>query len=164
MADLAAVRAALATALTGIDGLRTYAYIPDSVNVPAAIVGPPAIAFDKAYRRGLDVVRVPLRIYVCRASDRLAQARLDAFFETEPAEARLVDDDEVYFIADGGDFIDLGFTPVSVKTAIEADLSLGGVAHSVRVVSAQGYGAYTIAGIDYMGAEWTVEVIVPGEA
>ena len=47
----------------------------------------------------------------------------------------------------------------SVKVAVESDITLGGVAQSVRVVEADNYGVYTINNIDYLGVEFTIEVI-----
>lgn len=164
MADLAAIRTALAAALATITGLRAFAYIPDSVPVPAAVVGAPSIAFDKTYGRGLDIIRVPIRVYVCRTSDRLAQARLDAYFETGVGTTRITDDQGVYLVGDDGAFLAADITAASLKAAIETDRTLGGVAHSTRVTSAEGFGTYTIGGLDVLGAEWQVEVVVRGGA
>ena len=47
----------------------------------------------------------------------------------------------------------------SVKAKVESDVTLGGVAQSTRVVEADNYGVYTINNIDYLGVEFTVEVI-----
>ena len=47
----------------------------------------------------------------------------------------------------------------SIKAQIESDITLGGVAQSVREVEADNYGVYTINNIDYLGVEFLVEVI-----
>lgn len=159
MADLTAIREAIATALGAIAGLRTFAYIPDSVSPPCAVVGAPEVDFDRTMARGADAIRLPVRVLVARATDRTAQAALDAYFETGVGEVRLVDEAGVYLVDDAGAFFSPGTAAASVKSAIEADPTLGGVAHTCRVVRAQGYGAYAVAGVDLLGAEWTVEVV-----
>jgi hypothetical protein len=47
----------------------------------------------------------------------------------------------------------------SVRAAIDADPTLGGVAHSTRVVAARDFGVYEVAGVSYIGGEFEVEVI-----
>ena len=47
----------------------------------------------------------------------------------------------------------------SVKAQVESDVSLGGAANSVRVIECKEVGLYNINNIDYLGAEFTVEVI-----
>lgn len=163
MADITAIRRGIATALTAISGLRTFAYIPDSVPTPAAIVGRPEVDFDRTMRRGADTIRLQVLVLVGRATDRRAQAALDAYFETGIGSIRLTDEDGVYLTTEEGTPIVLEVAAASVKSAIEADPTLGGVCDSARVVRATGYGAYTVAGADLLGAEWTVEVIAAGE-
>ena len=46
-----------------------------------------------------------------------------------------------------------------MKAKVESDITLGGVAQSVRVVEADNYGVYTINNIDYLGVEFMIEVI-----
>jgi hypothetical protein len=46
----------------------------------------------------------------------------------------------------------------SVKAAIEADVTLGGVAHSTRVLTADPR-PMTVGSVEYFGAEFNVEVI-----
>lgn len=53
----------------------------------------------------------------------------------------------------------------AVKTAIEADRTLGGACHACRVLSARprSFGTATGSGsITYAGAEWRVKVMAPG--
>lgn len=164
MADITAIREAIAQSLTAISGLRTFAYVPDAVPTPAAIVGRPEVDFDTTYRRGTDTIRLPVLILVGRATDRSAQMALDAFFETGVGEIRLIDDAGVYLTTDGGEPFVLNVRAASVKSAIEEDPTLGGVVMSTRVVRAADYGAYTVGGLTLLGAEWTVEVLAAGEA
>ena len=51
---ISAVRDAAQTRLATITGLRTYDLIPDTVNVPAAVVGNLELTWDEAMQRGLD--------------------------------------------------------------------------------------------------------------
>ena len=52
-----------------------------------------------------------------------------------------------------------GSGSTSVKSAIEGDTTLGGVVSSARVVEASNYGVYTVNSIDYLGVEFSVEII-----
>ena len=47
----------------------------------------------------------------------------------------------------------------SIKQAIETDKTLSGSAQTVRVSEAREYGVYNANNIDYLGVEFTVEVI-----
>lgn len=46
---------------------------------------------------------------------------------------------------------------LSVKAAVEADVTLGGTAHTSRVTGFSDYGTMVISGIEYLGARMTVE-------
>ena len=132
--NLAAIRAGLKTRLATISGLRTYDTIPDSFTAPAAIVGMPTlISYDATFNRSHDKLTFPIRVLVTKATDRAAQERLEPYLD--------------------------GTGSTSIKTAIEGDPTLGGAAALVRVLNAQGLGVYDVAGIPYLGAEFTVEVI-----
>lgn len=133
MAQLSAIRAGLTANLQSIEGLRTHDTIPDQINVPAAVVGMPKVEFDVTMVRGADKITVPVRVYASRADERSGQDLLDEYLDTNGA--------------------------TSVKTAIESDPQLGGAAHTLRVTTADGYGVYAIAGVDYLGVEFIVEVI-----
>jgi hypothetical protein len=134
MGDIHAIREGLATALGAIAGLRTNAYVPDSVSTPAAVVGgPDEVSFDQVFGRGADRFMIPVRLYAGRASERAGQRALDAYLSSAGAQ--------------------------SVKAALEADHTLGGVAHTCRVTRASGYGVYTVAGQDLLGVEFQVEVL-----
>ena len=134
MASLYEIRAQLKARLATIDGLRAFGFVPDSLPVPAAFVGAPEeVQFDVTMARGCDRWLIPVRVAVSRATDRHAQEDLDDYLA--------------------------GSGPRSIKAAIEGDFTLGSVAHSVRVKTARGYGVFTHAGIQYLGAEWLVDVI-----
>ena len=134
MSSLSAIRDAIKTAVDTITGLHAYDTIPDTITVPCAVVGgPERIQFDATMQRGLDRHTIILRVYASRASDRAGQDRLDAL------------------LAKTGSG--------SVKTAIESDPTLGGVVATCRVIEARGYGAYIVAGIDYIGVEFVLDVV-----
>lgn len=132
--NIASVRAGLKTRLSTISGLRCYEVIPSQFAPPAAIVGMPSILnYDYTFARSNDRITYPVRIIVAKATDRTAQELLEQYLDSTGS--------------------------LSVKTAIEADPSLGGAANLTRVLSAQGLGVYDMGGVPYLGCEFTVEVI-----
>jgi hypothetical protein len=133
VADLGTIRANLATRLATIAGLRAFAYIPDLLPVPAAFIGGPTSA--KALTMGSNKRdwRIPVRIFVSRADDRVGQGKLD-------------------------DYLIIGTT--SIDDALAGDKTLGGVADFAVVQdSAKGYGVYEANGIKYWGFEVEVRIV-----
>lgn len=127
------VREGLRARLATIAGLRTFAEIPESIPVPCAIVGVPSeVLFDSTLARTNDQATFPVRVMVARANDRSAQKALDVYLQSTGAS--------------------------SIKTVIEAESSLGGAANTLKVDRVSGIGVYTIAGVDYLGAEFSVRV------
>jgi hypothetical protein len=134
MADISTIASGLAAALATIPKLRTQAEILDTVPVPCAIVGPPSsIEYDEVMARGADVYTFTVRVLVARASERSAQRALSGYASGSGAQ--------------------------SVKAALESDPTLGGVADTVRVMSANGIGVYAYGDVDYLGLEFTTEVV-----
>lgn len=134
MADIAALVDGLSANLGTVDKLRVQAEILDTVPIPCAIVGPPtSIDYDAVMARGADVYVFAVRVLVARASERSAQRALFAYAS--------------------------GTGSKSIKAAIESDPTLGGSADSVRVASAGNIGVYGYGEADYLGIEFTVEVI-----
>lgn len=135
MTSVADVRTGLAARLSTIAGLRAVAYAADRVSPPAAVVALGSIEYDATFSpRGVDVYTLTVRIYASRADDRIGQDKLDS-----------------YLAASGAN---------SIKLAIEADKTLGGIAETCRVLGVENYGAYEVAGVDYYGADLTVTVWV----
>lgn len=66
----------VAAALGTIDGLRAFAYLPDRVVPPAAIVDLPTIEYDATFRRGGDRLTLPVTVLVSRADTRTARDSL----------------------------------------------------------------------------------------
>lgn len=71
----------MARRLGTIDGLRPFAYPPDSVTAPAGIVSyPKEIEFDQTYGRGLDRIEAwPVVVVVGKVTDRTAADRIYAY-------------------------------------------------------------------------------------
>ncbi len=134
MASLSSIRTGLSTRLATISGLSVYSYVPDSIEPPTAVVGVmSSVDYDSAMSRGSDMYEIPLYLYVSRVDAELSQDSLDEFLA--------------------------GSGSSSIKQAIEGDTTLGGVVSSARVVEASNYGVYTINSIDYLGVEFSVEII-----
>lgn len=139
MSRVGDIRTAMATALDGISGLRAKAYEPDSIAPPLAVVGDVAINYDETFGSAADRchrLAITVRVYVPRANDKAGQDRLDGYVSPTGAS--------------------------SIKAALEADKTLGGVIDDLHVPSMSGYGFYEVAGTVYMGAEFTVNVLAQG--
>lgn len=134
MASLSSIRTGLSTRLATISGLSVYSYVPDSIEPPTSVVGVmSSVDYDSTMSRGSDMYEIPLYLYVSRVDAELSQDSLDEFLA--------------------------GSGSSSIKQAIEGDTTLGGVVSSARVVEASNYGVYTINSIDYLGVEFSVEII-----
>lgn len=108
--NVSTVRDGLKTRLQTITGLRAYDVIPDKVTPPCAIVGQLDFTFDIDNARGLDQASCDVYVIVQRLDARSGQNKLDDY---------------------------LGTGSSSIKTAIEADRTLGGAVNTLRVTSAE---------------------------
>lgn len=131
------VRQALANRIATISGLTVYNTIPDSVTVPAAIIGPPAgqmpfLHYSDTFDGGVTYL-LAIRVYVSRYDSPMAQDALDPFVAPTGSQ--------------------------SLDATIDADPSLGGVVEYANLVEVRNYGKYTIGDVDYVGAEWLVRVM-----
>lgn len=133
MTTLTGIKQGLANNLASITGLRTSSVIPEQVNPPVAIIALNSIDYDTTFRRGLDTYTFTVTVIVGRADARTGQNTLDAY------------------AAPTGTY--------SVKSAIELDRSLGGVANDTRATGLSNYGNLTIGELNYLAAEWSVTVI-----
>ena len=132
MATVSQIREGLATRLGNISGLRTAATVPDDPNPPQAIVMPQEIQYDTAMARGLDTFTYTILVIVGRVDERSAQNLLDGYCPSTGS--------------------------TSIKTALEDDKSLGGVAKDLRVTSMRNYSSVTVGPNTYLGAEFTCVV------
>jgi len=126
------MRTGLETRLATISGLRAYEYIPDNPNPPCAVVQLGRIEFDQSFRRGVDQYEFRVLLIVGRVAERAAQKTMDGFLDPTGAG--------------------------SVKTAIEADSTLGGLTVDTRVREMRGLGSIGIGDVTYQTAEFIIDV------
>ena len=133
MAALVDIAEGLKDALLSIDGVRAFDYVPDQLPVPCGIITPESGDYDTTMSRGSDTYTLNVSMVVARATDRWAQTSLSGY------------------VAGSGE--------TSVKAAIEADPTLGGVAQTLRVTRAGSISRYQQGDVTYLVVEFTVEVI-----
>lgn len=136
MGSITDVRAGIKTRLATITGLNTYALIPMTPNLPAALVMPRTIEFDESMARGSDLLTFDVLVLVTESITELAQSQLDPYLAGSGAQ--------------------------SIKAAIEGDTTLGGAADWTRVTGVSAYGDIQYSGKLYLGARFSVEVDVDG--
>jgi hypothetical protein len=134
MASLTNIRNEIGNNLSSITGLNIYKYVPDMVEPPTAVVGVvERIEYDSTMARGSDVYTIPVLVYISRVDAQLSQESLDSYLQSSGAN--------------------------SIKAQIESDTTLNSEAQSVRVTDATDYGVYNVNNIDYIGVQFSVEVI-----
>lgn len=127
----------LATALSGIDGLRVFDYAPEGVHeLPAAIVR--LESRESVETLGGGAVRGSLRVEaLASASDaRRGEDALAAFIEPHGAQ--------------------------SIEAAASADPTWGGAVDDGRLVSVDNIGRRKVGGVSCMGAEFHFWFVVSG--
>ncbi len=133
LTSLTALMEGVADRLQTIAGLRVFAYPPDNITPPAAVVAfPIEIAYDLTMARGSDRVTIPVHIVVGKVSDRSAALNLSEY------------------LSGSGD--------KSVKSAIEADVTFAGAVDTARVETAS-VSVMSIAGIDYLAATFDIDIV-----
>jgi hypothetical protein len=132
--DLNDVMDEVAAQLDTISGLRCFAYPPDDVQPPAAIVSyPEAITFDETYGRGMDRMTMPVWLLVDRVVDRTSRARLAAYCAGSGAS--------------------------SVKAVLESGTYTA--FHTVRVTGVE-FESVTVAGTEYVAAIFDLDIAGAG--
>lgn len=132
--DLNAVMDGLGFRLKLIPGLRVFDFVPDGFSPPAAVVAlPETIEYDTSFARGADRCTFPVHVLVGKAHDRSARDALAAYMRGDGAS--------------------------SVKAVLESDVSLGGVAQSLRVTGAS-VSVMTVGAMDFLAATFDVDVVV----
>jgi hypothetical protein len=129
--SISLLRQGLANNLQTITGLRVVETLPDLVNPPMAMIGLTKVAYNQQNQRSMAEYTFQVTVVLGRVSERTAQAALDVL------------------VAPGQG---------SIKYAIESDRTLGGNAYEVFVPELSAYGAVSINGIDYLSAEFSVQV------
>lgn len=134
MTTVSAVRTGLATRVATISGLTAHATVPTTPQVPSVLVQATGGDFDLTMADGGETWRFDLILLAIQAATKwdVAQDAIDAYLARTGAS--------------------------SIKAAIEADVTLGGVAHSTRVIGWADYGTISMGGVEYFGARLRVEV------
>lgn len=124
----------LGTALSSISGLRVSPYHVDRISPPAAIVGwPDPITYDATLGRGSDTLMLPVFVLVGTIDQRTSRNLLATYLD--------------------------GSGIKSVKAAIDNHTFTA--CHFARVSSAR-VEAMSVAGVDYLGAVFDVELTGSG--
>ena len=129
---LSEIRDAMGTALGAVPNLRVRPLIPALVTPPMAVVQPQQIEYDLNARNGVNRYTFTVTVFVTKADDRSAQLRVDPF------------------VAPSG----VG----SVKAALEADRTLGGVVDTLRVTNVSNYSSTDANDVLYLAVDFEVEV------
>lgn len=132
--NIATVMDELGAAIDLIPGLRVFPYWADKVTPPAAVVSwPSPLTFDATYSRGGDQCSFPLTVLVGKVNARTAR------------------DDLAKYLSGSG--------PDSIKQAVETFATSAW--DSARVTQAE-VAVITLSGAEYLGAEFTIDVIGSG--
>lgn len=132
MASLGALRDGIAANLATIPGLRSSAFIPDNINPPMAIITPQNIEYHRSFQNGLNTYNFVITVLVGRVSERAAQNTLDAYCAPTGSS--------------------------SIKSAIESNRTLSGLAFDTVVSDMRNYGSVTIGENTYLTAEFDCAV------
>jgi hypothetical protein len=127
-----AIRRGLAQRLRTIEGLEAYTFITSRPNVPAAMVSRRHTAYDATMARGSDDFEYLITMAVSWADPEVAQESMSRYLDT------------------AGD--------LSVKAAVEAEDTLGGVVDFARVVEAREELIREFGDTPYLTVEIVVEV------
>ena len=134
MASLTNIRNEIGNNLSSITSLSIHKFVPDTIEPPTAVVGVvERIEYDNTMSRGADTYTIPVLVYISRVDAQLSQETLDSYLQSSGAN--------------------------SIKAQIESDTTLNNEAQSVRVTDATDYGVYNVNNIDYIGVQFSVEVI-----
>jgi hypothetical protein len=124
----------VSTQLDTITGLRCFAYPPDSITPPAAIVSyPEDLPFDATYDRGADTVLLPVIVAVGKVHDRSTRDLVAAYCDGSGAS--------------------------SIKAVLEAGTYTA--FDSLRVVSVE-FDVVRIGSADYLSALFDLDIIGNG--
>ena len=129
---LSDIRAAMGTALATVPNLRVRELIPSLVTPPMAVVIPTNIEYDLNAANGLHRYTFTVTVFVVKADDRAAQLRVDPF------------------VAPTG--------TGSIKGALEADRTLGGVVNTLRVTNVSNYSSQDANDVLFLAVDFEVEV------
>ena len=134
MTTISEIRSGLAARLVTITGLRSKSdgTIPDNVNPPYAIVQLSSVDYHRAFNNALNTYNFIVTVVIGRVSEGTAQRNLDNYCTPSGAS--------------------------SIRGAIEADRTLGGVVFDTIVTGMRNYGSVTIGETNYLAAEFDIAV------
>jgi hypothetical protein len=136
VADLTAIRNALAAQITAVAGLRAYGQAKDSVSPPAAVIIP-----------GRPFMKYGVTMPPIRAAD-MRLVVLVVVSDSAPTDQTQQDLDAYLGIGTG--------EPGSIALALQADPTLGGLVSDSYVDQISTYGRIDYAAVTYFGARLDV--------
>lgn len=126
----------LGVALARVEGLRVFPYSVARITPPAAVVlWPETIRYDQTMGRGSDRVTLPVIILVGRTDDRSARDTLSVYLD--------------------------GYGASSVKTVVEAHNTTRWDSATVTTATPD---AFQSAGVEYIGAQFEIDIFGTGAA
>ena len=131
-ATISQINTALADALSAIDGLQGYDYEPDSIYPPIAFPSITNIDYHRAMGGGLIIYDITIRVIVGRVNERVAQDALDRYASYNGTE--------------------------SVRAAIEADLTLGGLVDTLILRNSASVASTAIGEQDFLSLDFQIQV------
>lgn len=131
-ASVSAVATALMASLSGISGLRTKTFQPEQITPPVAYPLLQQVTYHKAFGGGDVVMDWQVAVIAGRWTDRTAHALLDTYLSYSGAS--------------------------SIRAALEADRTLGGVVQTMVVSSATNIESITQADQEFLQIQLQVQV------
>lgn len=133
-ATVGAVSTALQTALGTISGLRTFAYQPEQLNTPLAFPVLNSVSYHRTMGATTAISTMDFTIFVVvgRYTDRMAHATLDSYLSPTGA--------------------------LSVRSAIEASDTLGGVVSTVIVESSSNISSLSSGDAEFLQISFNITV------
>jgi sulfite reductase beta subunit-like hemoprotein len=129
---LSDIRAGMGDALRVVNGLRVREHLPEQVDPPVAVLMLERVDFHGAFRGGLSTWQFVVVVVVGRMAERSSQDLLDKFLSWDSSQ--------------------------SIRAALEADMTLGGVAHTCKVGAARAVRPMQVGDANYLAVEFEVEV------
>jgi hypothetical protein len=130
--SLSDIKNGLAARLKTVPRLRVAAQIPEQVNPPVAVISRASVNYHRAMAGGATEWTMQIQLVAGRMAEKQSQRTIDAWLSW-----------------DG---------PQSVRAAIEADGTLGGVALDTVVTDADALSTFQIGDSEYLGVTMNVTV------
>lgn len=130
MATMKQMREGLAANLrAGLTGVQVSEYVQANPTPPTVHVVPSSVDYHQTYGNGLEVYRFVVQAFIAATLDDVAQLKLDEFIDS-----------------------------AAVRTALEADDTLGGRVGTLIVTGMSGYNRVVIEGREMFSADFEVMV------